>query len=70
MKDRAEELAPQVTEGFWNETGRFFNKGSSGQWQPFFGDGDVARYEARLHELAPPDLAEWVHTGWRDVRTA
>ena len=69
MKDRAEELAPQVTHGFWNETGRFFNKGSSGQWQSFFGDDDLARYEARLREVASPDLAEWVDEGWKGAHT-
>ncbi|MEY2450727.1 MAG: aryl sulfotransferase [Acidimicrobiaceae bacterium] len=70
MRDRAEELAPQVTHGFWNETSRFFNKGSSGQWQSYFGPGDVARYEARLHELATPDLAAWMHGGWKGVGKA
>ena len=69
MKDRAEELAPQVTHGFWNETSRFFNRGSSGQWQSFFDDDDVARYEARVHELAAPDFVEWVHAGWQGLRT-
>jgi hypothetical protein len=69
MRDRAEELAPQVTSGFWQESGRFFHKGSSGQWQSFFGDGDEARYEARLHALAAPDLAEWVHDGWKGVHS-
>ncbi|MEY2421102.1 MAG: aryl sulfotransferase [Acidimicrobiaceae bacterium] len=70
MRDRAEELAPQVTHNFWNETGRFFNKGSNGQWQSFFDDDDVARYEALVTKLAAPDLAEWVHAGWHGVRTA
>jgi aryl sulfotransferase len=70
MRDRAEELAPQVTHGFWNETSRFFNKGSSGQWQSYFGPGDVARYEARLHDLATPDLAAWMHAGWKGVEKA
>jgi aryl sulfotransferase len=70
MRDRAEELAPQVTHGFWNETSRFFNKGSSGQWQSYFGPGDVARYEARLHDVATPDLAAWMHAGWKGVGKA
>jgi hypothetical protein len=69
MKDRAEELAPQVTHGFWQETGRFFHKGSSGQWQSFFDDDDLARYEARVQSLAPADLLGWVHSGGRGVRT-
>jgi hypothetical protein len=70
MRDRAEELAPQVTDGFWNETSRFFHKGSSGQWQAFFGDDAVTRYEARIQELAPADLAEWVHAGWQRAGTS
>jgi hypothetical protein len=70
MRDRAEELAPQVTHGFWKETSQFFNKGCSGQWQSFFGDDDVARYEVRLRELAAPDLAAWLHAGWKGVATA
>jgi len=66
MRDRASELAPQVTvDGFWQDSTRFFNKGSSGQWQAFFGPDEVARYEARLKQLARPDLAEWLHTGFR-----
>jgi aryl sulfotransferase len=65
MRDRAEELAPQVTHGFWQDSSRFFHKGSSGQWVSFCDDGDIEKYEARVHELASPDLAEWVHTGWR-----
>jgi aryl sulfotransferase len=61
MKDRADELAPQVTHGFWQESGRFFHVGGSGQWRSFFDDGDQARYEKRLAALAPPDLAAWLH---------
>lgn len=60
MKDRADELAPQVTHGFWQETGRFFNVGGSGQWRSFFGNGDQERYEKRLRSLAPADLAAWL----------
>jgi hypothetical protein len=70
MRDRAEELAPQVTQGFWAETSRFFNKGANGQWQSFFDENDVDRYEARLRELASPEFAEWVHAGWNGARTA
>ena len=65
MRERADELAPQVKiDGFWNDTSQFFRQGSSGQWQSFLGPEDQARYEARLHELASPELAAWVHTGW------
>ena len=66
MRSRAEELAPEVrTEGFWNDTGRFFHVGGSGQWEAFMGPGDAERYEARVRELASPELAAWVHGGRR-----
>jgi hypothetical protein len=64
MKGRADQLAPQVAvDGFWNDNRRFFNSGSSGQWQSLMGADGVARYEARLHELAAPDLAAWAESG-------
>lgn len=65
MRERADELAPQVTHGFWNENTNFFHTGTTGQWLSFFGEDDVARYEARVRELAAPDFAEWVHAGWQ-----
>ena len=61
MRNRASDLAPQVTHGFWQSDAEFFHVGGSGQWQALFADGDQARYERRLHELAPPDLAAWLH---------
>jgi hypothetical protein len=69
MRDRAEQLAPQVSiNGFWHDPSRFFNKGSTGQWQSFFEEGDVDRYENRVREVASADLADWVHHGGRTVR--
>jgi len=65
MRTRATELAPQVKiDGFWNDTSRFFNQGSSGQWRSVIGTGEVERYDARVRKLSTPELAEWVHTGW------
>jgi len=65
MRDRADVVAPQVTmPGLWRDPGRFFHRGSSGQWRAFLGPGDLDRYEARLRRLAAPDLAAWVHAGW------
>jgi len=69
MRDRAGEIAPQVTmDGLWHDTNRFFNRGTSGQWRTFFGPQDLARYEARVRRLATPDLAAWAHGGWRGYR--
>jgi hypothetical protein len=71
MSQRASELAPQVKiEGFWNDDNRFFNVGGSGQWEKFFGPGDVERYEKRVQELAAPDLAAWAHAGKQALTTA
>jgi hypothetical protein len=71
MRDRAEQLAPEVkTDGFWNDTNRFFHVGGSGQWEQFMGPEDVERYEARVRALAPPDLAAWAHVGKQALTTA
>jgi len=63
MRDRANELAPQVIEEFWNDPNRFFNRGASGQWREFFDDEDLARYEARMQELASGEFLAWLHDG-------
>jgi hypothetical protein len=71
MRSRATELAPEVkVDGFWNDTGRFFHVGGSGQWEQFIGPDDVARYEARVAALATPDLAAWAHTGKQALTSA
>jgi hypothetical protein len=28
-------------------------------------DDDLAHYDDRVHELAAPDLAQWIHHGFR-----
>ncbi|HEV3226176.1 MAG TPA: sulfotransferase domain-containing protein [Acidimicrobiales bacterium] len=64
MRERASELAPQVTHGFWRDDGQFFHRGTSGQWTAFIrDDADRGRYERRVAELAPADLVEWLHRG-------
>ena len=63
MKGRAGELAPNSDIGIWRDTGSFFHHGKSGQWRGLLTDDDLAHYEARVHELAPPDLAEWIQHG-------
>jgi aryl sulfotransferase len=71
MRGRAEQLAPEVkTDGFWNDTNRFFHVGGSGQWQQFIGPENVERYEARVDQLASPELAAWAHAGSRALETA
>lgn len=70
MRGRADELAPQVKiDGFWRDTTRFFDHGSSGRWRSFVDAEGLARYEARVRELADPGLAAWAHAGWRALPT-
>jgi len=64
MKDRAQDLAPNADQGWWRSTEGFFHKGSSGQWRNLLGDKDLDRYEERVSQLVPPDVAEWAHHGW------
>jgi aryl sulfotransferase len=69
MRDRADQVAPQVTmPGLWHDTSRFFNHGTSGQWRTILSAEDLDRYAARVCQLATPDLAAWVHSGWRGHR--
>ena len=69
MRDRADEVVPQVTiDGLWHDTSRFFSRGTSGQWRTLLGPEDLDRYESRVRELATPDLAAWAHVGWRGYR--
>jgi aryl sulfotransferase len=66
MRARADELAPQVgVADFWHDTSRFFHRGGSGQWRAIISDEELPRYEARVRQLAPPDLDRWAHLGWR-----
>lgn len=64
MRARSEELTPEVTTGLVNAD-TFFRRGSSGEWREFIQtDDDQKHYEARVAELADPDLAHWVHSSW------
>lgn len=61
MRRAANDVAPGAAEKIWHDNTRFFNRGTSGQWRTLFGDGDHARYDARVREMVDPELAAWVH---------
>jgi hypothetical protein len=68
MSARSEELTPEVTAGFV-KADTFFRHGSSGDWREFIATKEQQQhYEARVSELAEPDLAAWAHTGWNRAR--
>jgi len=65
MRDRAAELAPEVTiDGFWKDVRGFFKNGSAGQWRSLLSPEDLVRYEGRVRQLSTPDVAAWAHSGW------
>jgi hypothetical protein len=68
MRGRADELAPGVDAKLWRDNRNFFRSGTSGQWRDLLDDAALERYHRRVAELAPPDLAEWLHTGWSGSR--
>ena len=61
MRERADEIAPDSTNAIWQDNRRFFHRGTSGQWRARLGPADLERYEARVRELASPELAAWAH---------
>ena len=63
MRRRADLVAPDTGNRIWKSNAGFFNRGTSGQWRDVIDDDTLARYAARVRELAPPDLADWLHRG-------
>ena len=63
MRARAEVLAPNSDQGFWKSTEGFFHRGRSGEWGELLDDETSRRYEERVHELVPDDIAAWAHQG-------
>ncbi|MEW6472045.1 MAG: sulfotransferase domain-containing protein [Actinomycetota bacterium] len=61
MRSRASLVAPDTANRIWKSNEGFFNRGISGQWADVFDDELQAHYEARVRELAPPDLIAWLH---------
>jgi aryl sulfotransferase len=61
MRERADRIVPGSTHAIWQDNGRFFNRGVSGQWRALLDDDGLRRYRERVAQLAPPDLARWVH---------
>lgn len=67
MKAQADHLIPDKANDIFLDNSAFFNKGTSGQWRDLLDDEGLARYDKRVAELAPADLAEWAHAGWLGI---
>jgi aryl sulfotransferase len=63
MKARADELAPDASEGAWKSNASFFNRGSNGQWRGRLSAENLKRYDEVIAERLPPDLAEFLEAG-------
>jgi len=70
MKERAEDLAPEVGNQIWRSNREFFHRGCDGQWRELLDDEGLRRYEHRVAELVPPDVAAWAHPSWLAPRLA
>ena len=60
MKERHEDLAPNVNQGFWRDAAKFFNKGVHGQWQGVLDDASLETYEEVKRARLEPTLAAWI----------
>jgi aryl sulfotransferase len=63
MRRNAAALAPNASDGFWDDPAAFFRSGGGGEWRGALADGQLAEYTARVSQLASPGLAEWAHGG-------
>jgi hypothetical protein len=63
MRGRADDIVPNATEALWHDNARFFNTGANGQWRELLDEEDLRRYQVRVLELAPVELATWIHQG-------
>ena len=60
MKQRHQEIAPNADQGIWQDTSKFFNKGTSGQWQNVLSDECLRLYTATKQEKLEPSLMQWL----------
>jgi hypothetical protein len=61
MRANADRIVPDSSNRLWQSNRQFFHRGTSGQWQRLLDDAGVDRYFARVAELAPDDIARWLH---------
>jgi sulfotransferase family protein len=61
MRARADEIAPDASEGILQSNRAFFHSGRNGQWRELLDDDGRRRYAERVRQLAPTDLIEWAH---------
>jgi aryl sulfotransferase len=63
MRERAADVAPDVTHHIWHDDTNFFHRGTSGQWRELLDEAGLERYRAAVTPLASPELLAWIHDG-------
>lgn len=63
MRKDAARLAPNATDGFWQDPAAFFRAGTTGEWQALTTPAQQAHYNELLASLALPDLLHWAQHG-------
>lgn len=61
MRANADRVAPDTTNGIWQDNREFFHRGTSGQWRSVLDEAGLERYAARVAELDADDVARWLH---------
>ncbi|HEX6454498.1 MAG TPA: sulfotransferase domain-containing protein [Trebonia sp.] len=64
MSRSADTLVP--TAGILKSNAAFFRRGTSGAGREVLSDGEIAAYDARAAQLAPPDMLAWLHSPSRN----
>ena len=60
MRGRSTDLIPDRL-GVLRSTEAFFRRGRSGAGREVLTPAELARYDARVRELAPPEVVAWLH---------
>ena len=63
MQAAGDTLMPGIVDRFVDGSRRMFNKGTNGRWRGVLSDGDLALYEAKVHDKFSPGLAAWIEGG-------
>ena len=61
MRERADVLAPDATQGVLQSNRAFFRRGDGGEWHDLLDDAGRRRYAERVRQLASADLIDWAH---------
>jgi aryl sulfotransferase len=61
MRERADELVPNSSQGLWQDNRAFFRTGANGQGRALLDEAGRRRYAERVKQLAPDDLIAWAH---------